>query len=275
MSILEDLDQAATRVETNHAHGKTVARIWSADKPNTIVLSHGSFGAWSHWVRNIPALAEHRKVIALDLPGMGESDQPPEPISAESMGAIIAECLTQVLAPDERFELAGFSFGGIVGGQAALLLEDRIDRFYVLGSNALGLQLDVRPPMKKPNRSMSEDEIRDVHKHNLGVIMFGDHDQIDDIALDLQSRNTRRARSRSGAIPKGDSLAKALATLDIPIRAIWGEKDATAGQFLGERQALFEKLPNCEAFTIIPGAGHWVAFEAHEAVNSILLEDRA
>jgi pimeloyl-ACP methyl ester carboxylesterase len=122
---------------------------------------------------------------------------------------------------------------------------------------------------------MSEDEIRDVHKHNLGVIMFGDHDQIDDIALDLQSRNTRRARSRSGAIPKGDSLAKALATLDIPIRAIWGEKDATAGQFLGERQALFEKLPNCEAFTIIPGAGHWVAFEAHEAVNSILLEDRA
>lgn len=272
MSLLDDLEAQATRIETTHAHGHTVCRQWGPEDAPTIVLSHGSFGAWSHWVRNIPTLAESRKVLALDLPGMGDSDAPPEPISAESMGAIVAECLEQALAPDERFQLAGFSFGGIVGGQAALRLEARIDRFVVLGSNALDLPMDVRRPMQTPNREMTPAEVREVHRHNLGVIMFGDTSKIDDLALDLQARNTRKARRRSGAIPRGDSLARALERLNTPIRGVWGEKDATAGRYLDQRRTLFEALPNCTGFTVVPGAGHWVAYEAADAVNTILLE---
>jgi pimeloyl-ACP methyl ester carboxylesterase len=272
MTLLTDLDAASTRIETAHAHGKTVCRLWGDPSAPAIVLSHGSFGAWSHWVRNIGPLSERYQVLALDLPGMGESDQPPEPISAASMGAIMASAIDQALPAGKRFHLAGFSFGGIVGGQAALLLEERIDRFTIIGSNALGLPLDKRGAMAKPNRSMTAAEIQDVHKQNLGVIMFGDPSRIDDLALELQQQNTRRARSRSGAIPRGDSLAKALATLTIPVRGIWGGKDATAGQFLPERQAFFEALPNCESFTIIPGVGHWAAYEAADEVNALLLD---
>ena len=126
--------------------------------------------------------------MALDLPGMGESDQPPEPISAESMGAIMAEAIDQALPPAKRFQLVGFSFGGIVGGQAALILEHRIDRFTIIGSNALGLPLAERGEMARPNRDMTADEIRAVHRQNLGVIMFGDHSRIDDMALDFSNR---------------------------------------------------------------------------------------
>ncbi|MBT6312946.1 MAG: alpha/beta fold hydrolase [Alphaproteobacteria bacterium] len=271
MSLLTELDTAATRIETSHAHGRTICRLWGDPAAPAIVLSHGSFGAWSHWVRNIGPLSERFHVMALDLPGMGESDQPPEPISAESMGAIMAEAIDQALPPAKRFQLVGFSFGGIVGGQAALILEHRIDRFTIIGSNALGLPLAERGEMARPNRDMTADEIRAVHRQNLGVIMFGDHSRIDDMALDLQQQNTRRARSRSGAIPRGDSLAHALKALTIPVRGIWGAKDATAGRFLPERQALFAALPNCESFTIIPGAGHWAAYEAADEVNKLLL----
>lgn len=272
MSLLEDVDRAATRFETAHAHGRTVCRRWGPDEAPTLALTHGSFGAWSHWVKNIPVLSRTRKVIAIDLPGMGESDAPPEPTTAESMGAILTECLEQALAPDERFQLVGFSFGGIVGGQAALRLEDRIDRFTVLGSNALGLPIDIRAPLRAPNSAMTEAEIRDVHRHNLAIVMFGDPARIDDLALDLQAVNTRRARRRSGAIPRGDSLVRAMRQLRIPIRGIWGEKDSTAGRYLEERRQLFEALPNCIDFTVVPGAGHWVAYEAADAVNRLLLE---
>ncbi len=274
MPDIDRIEASARRIETTHAHGKTICRVWGEAHGDTLVLTHGSFGSWSHWARNIPVLAERRKVLAVDLPGLGSSDAPPEPITAETMGAIVAATLTQALAPGERFELAGFSFGGIVGGQAALLLEDRLDRFYVLGSNALGLQVDVRRPMLSPRRDMTEAELRAVHRNNLDVMMFGDPSRIDDLALELQIRNTQRARIRSGKIPHGDSLAKALKRLRVPIQGIWGEKDATAGRFLGDRQRLFESLPSFEGFTVIPGAGHWVAFEAPEAVNRILLEER-
>ena len=272
MSLLDDLDRAATRIETRHAHGATVARQWGDPAAPAFVLTHGSFGAWSHWVRNIEALAARYRVIALDMPGLGESDAPPEPITAESMGALVAECIAQILDKGERFRLAGFSFGGIVGGQAALILEDRLDKFFVLGSNALDLPIDARRPMRSPSRSMSPEEIREVHRHNLGVFMFGNPDKIDDVALDLQTANTVRARVRSGAIPKGDSLARALRAMCVPVRAVWGERDATAGRYLEDRRRLFESLPHCEGFTAIPGAGHWVAYEEPDAVNAILLE---
>ena len=273
MSLLDDLDRQSRRIEMQHAHGVTIARQWGPEDAPALVLTHGSFGAWSHWVRNIPALAQSRKVIAFDMPGFGDSDTPPLPISAESMGALVAEGVLQALKPGERFQIAGFSFGGIVGGQAVLLLEDRVDRFFVLGSNALGLEIDsARPPLRSPSRDMSEADFRELHRHNLGVFMFGDPSKIDDVALDLQHSNTRRARVRSGVIPRGDSLAKALKRMNVPVRAIWGEKDCTSGRYLEDRRRLFESLPHCEGFTVIPGAGHWVAYEAPDAVNRILLE---
>ena len=119
---------------------------------------------------------------------------------------------------------------------------------------------------------MTADEIRAVHRQNLGVIMFGDHSRIDDMALDFQQQNTRRARSPQRRHSAGDSLAHALKALTIPVRGIWGEKDATCRTLPAERQALFAALPNCESFTIIPGAGHWAAYEAADEVNALLLE---
>lgn len=271
-TALENLERAATRIQTRHAHGQTTCRIWGDMDAPTIVLLHGSFGAWSHWARNIPVLAKARKVVTIDMPGMGDSDAPPEPISAEIMGGIVSEALDQALKPGERFTLAGFSFGGIVGGQAILLQESRVDRFFVLGSNALGLPLGERGALKSPNRDMSMDELTEVHRHNLGVFMFGDPAKIDAMALELQFKNTRRARTRSGAIPRGDSLAKALTRMSIPVRGVWGEKDSTATGFLEQRRELFEGLPHCEGFTVVPGAGHWVCYEAADAVNAILLD---
>lgn len=271
MSLPDRLDRAATRFEATHAHGKTVCRLWGPEDAPALVLTHGSFGAWTHWIRNIDGLSRRRRVLALDMPGMGDSDSPPQPITAQSMGALVADCIDQALPAGARFSLAGFSFGGIVGGQAALLLEDRIDRLSILGSNGLGLKLYARAGLMSPNRNMTEAELREVHRHNLGVFMFGDPGKIDDLALDLQASNTRRARVRSGEIPKGDSLAKAMRRLKIPIQAIWGEKDSLSGRYLQDRKDLFAALPNCVGFTVVPGAGHWVAYEAPEAVNALLL----
>jgi 2-hydroxy-6-oxonona-2,4-dienedioate hydrolase len=273
-SELEEIERASTLFESQHKHGKIVSRIWGTQNvgAGTIVLLHGSFGAWSHWAKNISRLAHSRKVVAIDLPGMGDSDQPPDPISADSMGKLVAESIEQILSPREIFQLVGFSFGGIVGGQSALILEDRIDRFVVIGSNALDLPIDDRAPLMKPSSLMTDNELREVHRHNLGVFMFGDKTKIDDMALDLQSINTRKARTRSGLIPHGGSLKEALKKLRIPVLGIWGEKDATAGRFLNERRQLFESLPHCQAFTVITGAGHWAAYEEPDKVNAILLE---
>jgi pimeloyl-ACP methyl ester carboxylesterase len=61
-----------------HATYATVRgrRIHYADfgsGPVTIFI-HGQGGSWEWWLRTVPTLARHGRVIAVDLPGFGGSD---------------------------------------------------------------------------------------------------------------------------------------------------------------------------------------------------------
>lgn len=264
-----ELETAGHRIETHHPHGAVAWRSWGAGTP--VVLMHGSFGSWTHWIRNIPALAEGYQVVAVDLPGMGDSDSPPTPFDPASLGKILADGLDELLGRDTRFHLVGFSFGGILGGQVVLHKEACVRSFTVIGSTALGLAVEL-PSLLRPEQGMDDAALREMHRENLRLMMIRDSARIDELAIDIQVENTGRARIRSGRIPHGDSLARALRAMRVPVYGIWGALDVTVGPRLDERAALFHSLPHCPAFTSVEGAGHWVAYERPEIVNRRLLE---
>lgn len=268
--LVTRLDAAARHERTPCGDGTLAWRIWGSGTP--IVLMHGSFGSWTHWLKNIPALSSELQVIAVDLPGMGDSAEPLEPFSVESLAQIVSDGLDRVLPGDQPFHLAGFSFGGIVGGHVALRQQRRIRSYTAVGSNGLGLRMAPRSGMARPSRSMTPEQVAEVHRNNLGVIMFGDPANIDDLAVYLQIRNTGKARIRSGEIPKTDTLRRAIAQMRNPVQGIWGERDATAGPYLQERIELFAEIAPGSRFHVIPGIGHWACYEAPDTVNRILLE---
>lgn len=271
-SFLAGLEEGARVIRAPMPHGgHMVWHQWGAGRP--VFLMHGSFGAWTHWTKNIQALvAAGYRVIAGDTPGLGDSDPPPDDWDIYSIGRLVAGAIDYALAPGERFQMAGFSFGGIVGGQAVQALADRCDGFIVVGSNALGVRLnEARPDMRKMRSNMTPEEMQHVHRHNLGVIMFGDHGRIDPLALHIQQRNTRKARIRSNTIPRGDSLATVLRSIHVPVTGIFGAKDATAGPYMQDRRDVFEALPHCRGFHLVDGAGHWAQYERPDIVNPLLL----
>src|SRR3546814_15076960 len=98
-----------------------------------------------------------------------------------------------------------------------------------------------RSNMAKASSRMTEAELMEVHRHNLGITMIVDPTRIDDLALHIQNANTRRARLRSGEIPRGDSLARRLAELPTPIQGIWGARDQTAGTHVENRRDHFRR----------------------------------
>jgi len=268
-AMLARIDAEALKVETPTGGGRMVWRLWGEGEP--LVLLHGSFGSWMHWIRNVEVLAERHLVIAADIPGMGDSDQPSMPFTIDSLADEVSAGLDTVLLPHAGFHFAGFSFGGIVGGHVCVRQARRVRTYTALGSNALGLRLGDRSDMAKASSKMTEAELMEVHRHNLGITMIADPAHIDDLALHIQNTNTRRARLRSGAIPRGDSLAHRLAELPCPIQGIWGERDQTAGAYVGDRRDLFRRIqPDCP-FHIVPDAGHWVQFEGAEEANRHLL----
>ena len=47
------------------------------------LMIHGLSGCWQNWLENIPFFARDHRVIAMDLPGFGESEMPEKTISID------------------------------------------------------------------------------------------------------------------------------------------------------------------------------------------------
>jgi pimeloyl-ACP methyl ester carboxylesterase len=239
-----------------------------------LALLHGGHGAWSHWIRNVEPLGRRFTVLAADMPGYGGSARPPEPYSAASIAEIVARGLAEIVPAGERYHVAGFSFGGVVGGNVAALAGARCASITVVGSNGLGLKRPALEPMGSWRRLTDPDAIRVVHRRNLGILMIADPARIDELAVHIQTTNTARTFVASRPISRTGALREGLERLaaGTQLNGIWGARDATAGEFLPERERLFRALRPQARFRVIPDAGHWVAYEAADRFNTTLTE---
>jgi pimeloyl-ACP methyl ester carboxylesterase len=269
VAVVEGVAAEAQRIETPCGDGSMVWRVWGSGPP--LVLLHGGYGSWMHWIRNVLVLAREFTVIAADLPGLGESATPPEPHSGEGLARIIVDGLAAILTGGERFHLAGFSFGGVLGGHVAALLGDQVRGFTIVGSNGLGLpRQPTQLERQKPGGTV--EELLAIARHNLGVLMIADKDKIDDLAVYIQYMNAPRGRVRSRRFSRTDTLIRALPRVTAQLSGIWGGRDAGAYPYLDERKCVLEQIQPSLRFEIIPGAGHWVAYEAADRFNPILAE---
>ena len=269
MALVDATAAEATRVETPCGDGAMVWRIWGSGPP--LVLFHGGYGSWTHWVRNVLPLSRSFTVVAPDLPGLGELSTPPEPHTAEGLARIIVEGLDVVLPGRERLHIAGFSFGGVLGGHVAAQLGDRVRAFTVVGSNGLGL---IRQPtdLQRVAAGASAAEALATHRHNLGALMIADPAKIDELATYIQSINAPRGRVKSRRFSRADTLVRALPLIKARLDGIWGGRDATAYPHLDERAQTLRSFQPDARFEIIAGAGHWVQYEAADRFNPLLAE---
>jgi pimeloyl-ACP methyl ester carboxylesterase len=216
-------------------------------------------------------LSRRFTVIAVDLPGLGESATPPEPWTADGLAAIVVAGLDIVLPKDAAPHMAGFSFGGVIGGVVAAQLGDRLKGFTVVGSNGLGLERSPTP-LERVKPDASEEEEFATHRYNLNQLMIFNPDKIDELALYLQKTNHAHARMRSRRFSRSGALIEALPRIKARLDGIWGERDATAYPHVDERARILRSVQPAARFTVVPGAGHWVQFEEADAFNRIITE---
>jgi len=269
VALVAGIAGEAERVETPCGDGSLVWRVWGSGPP--LVLLHGGYGSWTHWVRNVIPLSRRFTVIAPDLPGLGESATPPEPWTAEGLAAILVAGLDIVLPKGTAPHMAGFSFGGVIGGNVAAQLGERLRAFTVVGSNGLGLERSPTP-LERVKPDASEEEEFATHRYNLNQLMIFNPDKIDELALYLQKTNHARARMRSRRFSRSGALIDALPKIKARLDGIWGERDATAYPHVEQRRDILRSVQPGARFTVVPGAGHWVQFEEADAFNRIITE---
>jgi pimeloyl-ACP methyl ester carboxylesterase len=266
---IDALDRTSRRRTTPLGEGEIVWRIWGEGAP--LVLLHGGTGSWMHWLRNVEALARDRMVIVPDLPGSGESGNPEPPISAESIALALIKGLTSIIGAETRLALAGFSMGGLIAGYLAWLAGARAETLVLVGATGIGTRAQMEP-LKPWRRLPTEAEQRATHRTNLGILMIHDPHKIDELAVEMQTRNALRSRVRGKHVSHTGSLEHCLPGFPGRLAGIWGEHDATAAPHLAERRERLRQFKPGASFDIVPGVGHWVQYEAHETFNHRLRE---
>jgi len=91
-----------------------------------VVFIHGLGGCWQNWLENLPAVALHRRVVALDLPGFGESEMPEGDVSITNYAACV-EALCEHLELGEAV-VVGNSMGDFSAGERAIRHPQRVER---------------------------------------------------------------------------------------------------------------------------------------------------
>ena len=265
-AIVADFERRARRFETPCGDGSLVWRAWGSGPP--VLLAHGGHGAWSHWIRNIDALAAQRTVWAPDLPGMGESAMP----AAEDHEAIadaIATGLSQLIAPDLPVDIVGFSFGGVAFAHLAAFHSELVRRLILVDTG--GLNLPMGPIDVRGVRGLGDAERRAVLRANLLSLMLHDPVSVDALALHLQATNGRRGRLQAERLVLPDKLLKVLPRVSVQLDAIWGEYDGPHPDPAAQATVLRRFHPNLD-FRVIPRAGHWAMYERPDAFNRTVLD---
>jgi pimeloyl-ACP methyl ester carboxylesterase len=83
-----------------------------------LVFVHGLGGCWENWLENLPHFAQSHRVIALDLPGFGDSPMPGWEISISAYGSLVNSfCQALETGP---VPLVGNSMGGFISAEVAV-----------------------------------------------------------------------------------------------------------------------------------------------------------
>ena len=246
--------------------GALVWHVWGEGPP--LLLLHGGSGSWTHWLRNIePLVAAGRSVWAPDLPGMGDSAKPPGCDDADDSAPWLEQGLQQLLGAP-AVDAIGFSYGGLVAGYWAAAEPARFRSLLLVG--APGLSAERRKPL--PMRAWTlvpAGERRDaVHRHNLGVLMIADPAAIDAAAVALHDANVRRDRMRRRRLMLTDALLHLLPRIACPLAGLWGDLDAIYVDRLDSIGPALAHAPQYRGLALLPGAGHWVQYEAADAFNA-------
>ncbi|MGI8330446.1 alpha/beta fold hydrolase [Actinomadura scrupuli] len=243
-----------------------------------VVLLHGIGLHRRSWDAVVPFLTAEREVIALDLPGFGQSPDLPESLSHDLPTVVAA--LEKVFAALglERPHVVGHSLGGLIAlrlAQAGCARSvtaiapagfwneaERRYTFAMLAAARNGARLLPETVLLRLSRTA-------MGRAALAGMLYGDPDSCPPEAVTVALRAMRDAAGfmatlRAGRVPglfSGDIP-------DVPVTIVWGTKD----RLLPGHQAARVKAEIPQARLVqLPGCGHVPLYDAPDLIARIVL----
>ena len=242
-----------------------------------VVLLHGMAASWHWWLENIPALARHHRVIAVDLPGFGDSEPLPAPAEMATHARTVLDLLAQL--DIESATVSGHSMGGLVALEMFVADPRRVRNLILVDSGGV--------PM--PERRLAV--VLAVLRIGAGILRrrfirtaLATKPWVRRLALRAAFRDPRVMSAELAAktmpVFGGPGFVDAVAAagravhatvpeaITCPVLLMWGERDVIAPPRCAKQ--MHDRLPDSK-LVVFAGAGHTPMIEFPEQFNDLAL----
>lgn len=233
-----------------------------------VLLVHGLGSSTRDWEYQIPELARHYRVIALDVRGHGRSDKPRERYSIRSFAEDVAALIEYLQLP--QVHLVGISMGGMIGFQLGVDHPELLKSLCIVNSGPEVKAKRPRDYIEIAKRwSLSRLLSLDTIAKALGKLLFPKPEQAELRQKILQRwpQNDKRAYLASLDAIIGWGVRERLARISCPTLVITADRDYTP---VAQKQAYVDELPNARLL-VIEDSRHATPLDQPEHFNSSLL----
>jgi pimeloyl-ACP methyl ester carboxylesterase len=260
-----------------------------------VLLLHGWPGFWFDWRKVIPQLSVSADVIAPDFRGFGDSDKPDLPAAEGYNPQVLAKDILALLdfLKINKVIVSAHDIGATVAQTIVRMAPERVSSLVLLNPPYPGIgarrydrsiqgefwyqQLHNLPwadDFIGHNRSTIKQYLTHFYTHWLGKKDALLQDELEWI-IDVYSLpgaikgSLQYYRARSGARNKEAALDPKTLQINHKTTVLWGEKDPVMLSEWSDQLDLY--FTNME-LKLLQGIGHFVPFEASEAVIDAILE---
>lgn len=229
-----------------------------------VVLLHGWGASIDLYKGLIGELQKHYRVYALDMPGVGKSDEPPSAWCVDDYVDLVSAFLTEMGI--KKTHLIGHSFGGRVIIKYMNRSERPVEIDKIVFIDAAG----IKPKRKLKTRVK-------VGSYKVAKVIFSNpvmHFLYPDYLETMRKRNGSADYNSATPVMRAtlvrvvnEDLKGLLSGIDRPTLLIWGEKDETTPLKDGEEM---EKLIPDAGLVTLKGASHFSYLEQPAVVYSAI-----
>jgi len=248
----------------------------NSDKSQIALLIHGWSSSWYALSPFVPLVRDRYRVIAVDLPGYGESPRLPERTTIPAYADLLATLISEL--SDKPAVIIGHSMGGMIALTMTLRHPELVERMVLLNPTISGrlsvfINMFISPITIIERFSIANSIVSTFERYMLGITdrlmrpaSFAARTEITDqdyVQLRADARRPGQGRVRAEcfrAMLENDLRGK-LAKINTPTLALWGMEDNTVP--LRDASVIADELADVD-LRIIPNAGHWPQFETPE-----------